>query len=201
MSLSEQIIHDHHVRIIHSSPNSLRIMSDKILTWLPNTAKDYVVVCIGTDRSTGDALGPLTGTFLTRLNPKHMTVYGTLHKPVHATNIHEYTGYIYEKHDNPFIIAIDACLGKSSSVGYLLSGKGSIKPGAALNKSLPAIGHLYITGVVNIAGFMEYMILQNTRLSIVTDMAEQIARLLKIIDGHLMFHHSNHAVLLKSNKQ
>src|SRR5699024_11577215 len=64
-----------------------------------------VQFCIGTDRSTGDSLGPLTGTFLTELNPKHLTIYGTLHHPVHATNMHEYIDKITKYHRKPFIIA------------------------------------------------------------------------------------------------
>ena len=46
-----------------------------------------VILCIGTDRSTGDALGPLIGTHLSRLNLPQLHVYGTLDEPVHATNL------------------------------------------------------------------------------------------------------------------
>ena len=37
-----------------------------------------IILCIGTDRSTGDALGPLIGTHLSRLNLPQLKVYGTL---------------------------------------------------------------------------------------------------------------------------
>ncbi|MGB4008573.1 MAG: DUF1256 domain-containing protein, partial [Bacillota bacterium] len=33
----------------------------------------------------------------------------------------------------------------------------------------------HITGIVNVGGFMEYLVLQNTRLSLVIRMAEAIA--------------------------
>lgn len=173
------------LRMVHSDSLITTIMSEKIISLLPEFPKEYVVVCIGTDRSTGDSLGPLTGTFLLEHKPRHLTVYGTIHEPVHATNLASYIQLIQNKHQNPFIIAIDACLGKSTSVGSIILGTGALKPGAALNKSLPPIGNIHLTGVVNISGYMEFSILQNTRLSVVIDMAKQIANLLIKVDSQL----------------
>lgn len=34
---------------------------------------------------------------------------------------------------------------------------------------------MYITGIVNFSGFMDYLILQNTRLSVVMKMADMIS--------------------------
>ncbi|WP_345613734.1 spore protease YyaC, partial [Pseudonocardia adelaidensis] len=76
------------------------------------------------------------------------------------------------QHNNPFIIAVDASLGKTESVGNIIGDTGSLRPGAALNKDLPEIGDIHITGVVNISGFMEYAVLQSTRLSLVVEMAK-----------------------------
>ncbi len=182
MNTKKHTVYEQPLQLSYQDPLLQKKMSDMILYNLPVASADIVVVCIGTDRSTGDALGPLTGSFLKENHLKHLKVYGTLHKPVHAKNIHENIKYIHEKHLRPFIIAIDACLGKSSSVGHIISGIGAIKPGAALQKDLPSIGHIYITGVVNIGGFLEYAILQNTRLSIVVDMAKVIANILLRID-------------------
>ena len=50
------------------------------------------------------------------------------------------------------------------------------KPGAAMNKKLPAVGDLHIHGIVNLNGFMEFFVLQNTRLSLVMKMADVIAK-------------------------
>ncbi len=137
--------------------------------------RDIVFVCIGTDRSTGDALGPLTGSKLKQLNLK-TPVYGTLDEPVHATNLAEYSKIIYESNKNPFLIAVDACLGQLNNVGYLSIGKGAVKPGAAVKKDLPPIGDAYITGIVNVGGFMEHLVLQSTRLNLVMKMSDTIAR-------------------------
>src|SRR5690625_390848 len=166
------------LKLQYEDTNLVAMMSNKILSWLPATPREYVVVCIGTDRSTGDSLGPLTGTFLTKLKPKHMTIYGHLHEPVHAKNLQDSIHHINNIHHRPFIIAIDACLGRKNSVGQIMTGAGPLIPGAALNKELPEVGDIFITGVVNVSGFMEYTVLQSTRLSIVVDMANQIASIL-----------------------
>ncbi|MDU2065292.1 MAG: spore protease YyaC [Sporomusaceae bacterium] len=133
-----------------------------------------VLVCIGSDRSTGDCLGPLTGTKLTTLLPQ-IPVFGTLDEPVHATNLVEKLDYIHQSFPNPFLIAIDACLGKLDHVGSISLGRGSLKPGTALRKDLPAVGDAYITGIVNVGGFMEQLVLQSTRLNLVVKMAETIS--------------------------
>jgi len=137
-----------------------------------------VILCIGTDRSTGDALGPLIGTHLSRLNLPRLNVYGTLDEPVHATNLQENIQYIQQAFNNPFIIAIDACLGRMDSIGCITLADGPLKPGAGVHKQLPEVGEANITGIVNVGGFMEYMVLQNTRLNLVWRMSENISSLI-----------------------
>ncbi|GGJ89673.1 spore protease YyaC [Lentibacillus kapialis] len=173
------------LQLNYMNPDLLSKMNQRIISWLPEAPKEYIVVCIGTDRSTGDALGPLIGSYLSELEPRYLHVYGTLPEPVHATNIPHYIQHIYKQHPNGFIIAVDASLGKAASVGSIIADIGSLNPGAALNKSLPAIGDIHLTGVVNISGFMEFTTLQNTRLSLVVNMAKRVAALLENIDRQL----------------
>ncbi len=137
-----------------------------------------VVLCIGTDRSTGDALGPLIGTKLNRLQPKTVFVFGTLEEPVHAVNLLETISKIEKDFNSPYIIAIDACLGRMESVGAIDIGAGSLRPGAGVNKDLPSVGNIYISGIVNVSGFLEYFVLQTTRLSMVMNLADTIAHAL-----------------------
>ena len=59
---------------------------------------------------------------------------------------------------------------------------GPSKHGAAMNKKLPAVGDLHIHGIVNLNGFMEFFVLQNTRLSLVMKMADVIAQSIKETD-------------------
>lgn len=138
-----------------------------------------ILLCIGTDRSTGDCLGPLVGSIINAGDQDFYTVYGTLDKPIHASNLQETIEEIEQIYQNPFIIAIDASLGKLENVGCVNLGDGSIRPGAGVNKNLPPVGQIHITGIVNIGGFMEYLVLQNTRLNLVMRIADVIANGLK----------------------
>ncbi|MGG1572813.1 spore protease YyaC [Fictibacillus sp. NRS-1165] len=160
----------------HEEKDACMVITENIGNLLPNTqTTPVVVVCIGTDRSTGDALGPLVGTKLHAIKAFPFHVYGTLDEPVHAVNLSEKLKMIEKKHPNAFIIGIDACLGKLNHVGMISIGDGPVKPGAGVNKELPPVGDMHMTGIVNVSGFMEYFVLQNTRLSVVMKMAELIA--------------------------
>ncbi|GGE48288.1 spore protease YyaC [Pullulanibacillus camelliae] len=136
--------------------------------------RQIVIVCIGTDRSTGDSLGPLVGRYLNRFSHQPYAIYGTIDAPVHAMNLSETIELIYTKYNHPFVIAVDACLGKYENIGNITLDKGAIKPGAGVKKKLPEIGDIHIKGIVNVSGYMEYLVLQNTRLSLVMNISEVI---------------------------
>lgn len=136
---------------------------------------NIIILCIGTDRVTGDSLGPLIGYKLKTYNCKNAIIYGTLDNPVHAKNLSETISDIYSNYNKPLVIAIDACLGKIDHIGYITVTKGFIKPGAGVNKQLPTVGDIAITGIVNFSGMMEMVILQNTRLNVVMKMADIIS--------------------------
>lgn len=150
-------------------------LSNYLLVYLPHHNHELVIVCIGTDRATGDSLGPLVGYKLKNLTYDKVTLYGTLDTPVHAKNLEETLSEIVEKHKDALVIAIDACLGATQNVGCLSLGEGAIKPGAGVKKELPPVGHMHITGIVNFSSLMNMVILQNTRLSLVMKMADTIA--------------------------
>lgn len=150
-------------------------LSSYLLSYLPHHNHELVIVCIGTDRATGDSLGPLVGYKLHELPYKKVTLYGTLDEPVHAKNLEETLCHIVDHHSNALIIAIDACLGATQNVGCLTIGEGAIRPGAGVKKELPPVGHLHITGIVNFSSLMNMVILQNTRLSLVMKMADTIS--------------------------
>jgi putative sporulation protein YyaC len=138
--------------------------------------RPIVVMCIGTDRSTGDSLGPLVGDMLVKWRLNGIHVYGTLDNPVHARNLKETLVNALALHPGAYLVAVDASLGVLDHVGCITVGKGPIKPGAGLKKELPAVGDMHITGVVNTGGFMDFLVLQSTRLSVVMRMADIIAR-------------------------
>ena len=118
---------------ITSSADDMSARMCKILKSLRSGDRSTVVLCIGTDRATGDALGPLVGSLLSNSQCAYR-VYGTLQHPVHALNLND-----------------------------------------TINKKLPAIGDLSITGIVNLSGKPGLSLLQSTRLYTVNNMAHYIA--------------------------
>jgi putative sporulation protein YyaC len=136
--------------------------------------KNLVFLCIGSDRATGDCLGPLLGYKLSSYARHKYAVYGTLEQPVHAKNLKETMDKIYSENSNPLVIAIDASLGKASHVGYFTLGEGPLKPGAGVDKDLPYVGDLFVTGIVNLSGLFDQMLLQTTRLSTVMSLVDHI---------------------------
>ncbi|QQK78103.1 spore protease YyaC [Salicibibacter cibarius] len=147
--------------------------------------REIVIVCIGTDRSTGDAYGPLTGTMLSENNPGSFFVYGTLQQPVHALNLQATLDDVFDNYRHPFLIAIDASMGKSYNVGKITLASGPVRPGSAVKKTLPDIGNMHMTGTVNVGGMMEYYVLQNTRLNLVMKMAERTSNAILRADRRL----------------
>lgn len=131
-----------------------------------------IVVCIGSDRSTGDAFGPLVGTFLVERGFEEGTVvWGTVRHPVHASNLARTKAVLPRRP----CLAVDAALGRQTSVGLLTVAAGPLTPGAGVDKKLAPLGDLHITGIVNLSGFMEYFVLQTTRLGLVMAMAKVAA--------------------------
>ncbi|SET29376.1 spore protease YyaC [[Clostridium] polysaccharolyticum] len=136
--------------------------------------QEIVFLCIGSDRATGDCLGPIIGYKLSKLSYPNLYVYGTLEHPVHAKNLIETIDEIRRTHTNPLLIAIDASLGSNNHVGFITLGEGSIQPGIGVDKELPAVGDIFITGIVNISGILNHMLLQTTRLDVVMKLADYI---------------------------
>lgn len=163
------------------------IISEYILP-IAKCSRPIVILCIGTDRSTGDSLGPLVGNKLKFLSRNKVHIYGSLECPVHAKNLCETIDEINYTYTDPYIIAIDACLGSLQNVGKIIVEEKPLSPGAAMNKDLPKVGNLSITGVVNISGAFEFMVLQNTRLYTVMVLADAISNglyhsILKTVGG------------------
>lgn len=142
-------------------------------------SREIVLICIGSDRATGDCLGPIVGQKL-RLQErsykkKGFHVYGTLEKPVHAKNLETSIEFIQIYHPGALIVAIDASLGVADHVGYITLGEGSLCPGVGVDKNLPPVGDIFITGIVNLSGFGSQMLLQTTHLNLVMQLADFIS--------------------------
>lgn len=138
--------------------------------------RPLVVMCIGSDRYTGDSLGPLIGTHLVEYTDCH--VYGTLEQPVHAGNFIETLNIIKHRFHHPIIIAIDACLGKSHEIGNIEVWQGGLAAGIAVGNRLPTVGDVSIIGVVNAQSQIGYLDLQSTPLSKVMKISKVISEVL-----------------------
>lgn len=171
-------LNDSSFKLSYTSPDIVRLLTKRLSDHFQqaSAAQPLVIVCIGTDRSTGDSLGPLIGSALAKYNSTAFHLFGTLEEPVHAMNLAETIEHIQTVFHNPFVVGIDACLGQVASVGCIQVGSGPVRPGAGVNKELPPVGDIHITGIVNVGGFMEYFVLQNTRLHLVVKMSEVISR-------------------------
>lgn len=165
-------------------PNAVQRLSSQFAALLhylnPGLTRSIVIVGVGTDRSTGDCLGPLVGTKLLDNTANSLTVYGTLDDPVHAGNLSQKLTVIKNEHPESLVVAVDASLGKPSSVGNITISPEALKPGTGVKKDLPRVGEMHFTGVINVAGHMEYFVLQNTRLSLVMRMADSIVKSITI---------------------
>lgn len=133
-----------------------------------------IVMCIGSDRSTGDSLGPLVGYKLSKFTFENVHVYGCLQSPIHAANLSAAIDKIRRQHSRPFIIALDASLGKKEHIGFITIGTGPLKPGLGVKKKLPEVGDIHITGIVNNSGATDHVLLQTTRLSMIMTLADTI---------------------------
>lgn len=124
------------------------------------------VVAIGSDRTTGDALGPFVGDFLR--SSRRYRVIGSLDDPVTALNLPlRITGL------QGFTIAVDAALG--APVGDVTVRRGALDPGQALGNPLPPVGDVAVSGLVAEPGADPFEQLRSAALGDVRALARVIA--------------------------
>ena len=109
-----------------------------------------IFLCIGTDRSTGDSLGPLIGHKLksSGVEDGSVQIVGTLDCPVHAMNLEQAIFMVQRCYPDHVIVAIDASVGSPDHVGFATLGKGALQPGLGVSKELMEVGDISITGIV-----------------------------------------------------
>ena len=145
--------------------------------------KKLVFLCIGTDRSTGDSLGPLIGYKLKQERRRGTLVFGTLDRPVHAMNLEHYVQVLKNGYPDALVVAVDASVGDESHVGYVTLGRGSLKPGLGVCKELHAVGDLFITGIVAGCSHYDPMMLQSIRLALVMQLADRISAGIGLVEN------------------
>jgi putative sporulation protein YyaC len=138
------------------------------------TRDGLLFLCIGTDRSSGDAFGPLTGTLLREAGFE--CVIGTLEKPCDADTWAERIAEMerVQAEGNKRVVAIDACLGTALTTGMFVVSEGPIEAGRSLKLGLQPVGAYSIAAIVNENRANPYTVLQTTPLSRVLLMARQV---------------------------
>lgn len=152
-------------------------LDDTLYQMIRAVNKQYdqiAVVCIGTDRSTGDSYGPLTGHLLSRMPQTGFRLFGTFEKPVHALTLPDALAQIDST--RTLVIAVDASVGGARYVGYIGMSRAPVRPGSGLGKELPPVGDVSITGIAAESGLAPFLMLQNASLGMVYSMAEKTFR-------------------------
>lgn len=162
---------------IHYSDNMALVKSlAAIERILPEPGAEITYFCIGSDLSTGDCFGPLTGTLLKNTGAKN--VIGSLDDTVHAGNLEEKLLLVPK---GSFIVAVDAMMGHYREVGNLSFIKGPIKPGAAFNRELPPVGEASVVLNVAPSGFANFLVLGSCSLNKVWQGANLLARTINLV--------------------
>lgn len=160
-----------------------RILHEMIRDTVREKGKRGVVfLCIGTDRSTGDSLGPLIGYKLKEQRIRRARIVGTLERPVHAMNLEQSVAMVRRQYPHHVVVAVDASVGSLDHVGYITMGKGALRPGLGVRKDLQEVGDIFITGIVGGCGNYDPLMLQSVRLSVVMQMADRICESIFLVE-------------------
>jgi putative sporulation protein YyaC len=136
-----------------------------------------IILCVGSDLSVGDSLGPLCGTLLKeKLRGLNVYVYGTLSKPITAHEVKYMNSFLRSTHPDSKIIAIDAAVADGGDIGLIKLAKRGLKPGSGANKNLSKVGDVCIMGIVAEKTMFNYSLFSATRLNLVYKMAEIISQ-------------------------
>lgn len=133
--------------------------------------RQVVFLCVGSDRFVSDSLAPIVAEIMRHTYNIPAIVYGGVGYNVNATNLMEVVHYIESRYEDALLVLIDATL--DTNVGEVIIRDSAF---AGVGKCLPnrKLGDVAILGVVGrrVADFN----LNSTRLKVVLDMAEFIAK-------------------------
>lgn len=138
-----------------------------------------VIICIGSDKISGDCVGPLTGVALReKLNIKAF-VYGTTENAVHGKNLAAYLAFIQSVHQNNPIIAVDACMSDCHRAGEIKVIKGGVHPQRALTRRKNPVGNLGVLAVVSKTSANPLSALMSVAIDDVEKLSNKVAFALK----------------------
>lgn len=149
---------------------------------------NIIILCVGTRNIIGDSIGPIIGTNIKKIENEYIKIFGTLQETVNFINAREIVTSLYNDYENPYIITIDAALGKN--VGDISVSKGYIKLGKALEKNICFYSNINIKCIVGKSTNLKISNINelnkvsintiNTMASIVTCGIEDVLKKIKI---------------------
>lgn len=147
-----------------------------------NDFTDIIVLCIGTNKVIGDSIGPMVGEYLNKLlesreEKKNIVIYGNMNKTLNLKNLKQILETEITKYENPFIITIDAALGRTELIEQIFVGKGNIQIGSCLGNGICCYSNLYLKGIVGKEGESNkenINALSKVEKSVVYNLAERI---------------------------
>ena len=155
------------------APSGICLALKKII---PASDNAPVILCIGSDLSVGDSLGPVTGTKLKeKLSNLNCYVDGTLSKPITAHEIKYMNEFLRCTHPASPVIAVDAAVGLAGDIGLIKVARRGIKPGSGANKKLSKVGDVSVMGIIAERSVFNYSLFSSTRLNVVYTMSEIIS--------------------------
>lgn len=163
------------VRIFYDDKLAAAVLAYNLGAMLAGDERELLVLCIGSDRHLLDCLGPLTGTLLQEARPD-IELAGTLTKPLHARNLVPVLEELEQHLAGRVVIAVDASVGRPDEIGLLQLRPGSLAPGKALARRLPAVGDCALTGVVEVRAFKSGLRHRQAGLGLVYPMARVISQ-------------------------
>ena len=140
-----------------------------------------IFLCIGTDRVIGDSFGPLVGYKLECLykDEENIKVIGNLNNIICTHNISKIISNINATYPDSFLIAIDAALSNTNSIGKVIVSKKSLNIASGLNRNNTYVGDVSIKGIVsknmNNPKY-NFKLLQNTPLNLIMNMADAVVQ-------------------------
>lgn len=164
---------------INKCSSNLKELRKHLKSNLPKdmTVDNTVFLAFGTDRSTGDSLGPFVGHFL---NQYGFNVLGTIEEPLHSQNLVQRIEEIKGQYQYQFSIDCSVLPDTfpSDFLGKVFLKNKGIQPGSGVNKEVDTIGDFSISCPLirnESISFMTALSLQNVRLSEVISLSQMIA--------------------------
>lgn len=111
-----------------------------------NKDKVIIFLCIGTNKVTGDSLGPIVGTNLQKMlkGNKRIKVFGNMNNPINALNIKENIDYINKMYMDKYIIVIDSAVSDKNLIGEIFITRNKTILGNGINNKISEIGDISI---------------------------------------------------------